>query len=367
MLYLTVPFRVITLGRMKRIILLAAVPFLLVTPLVSAQLIDKPVATVKLSKFEAISAKQFRQQIEDLEARTQNQLSMDDRRKLLDLMISEKLISQAAEMESISVSQGEIDSRVALARQTGGMGLNLNRELTEQEFKQLLQQSGLTWDEYIKELKKAILQQKFVMEKKRALFESVPPPSEAEIADFYDANKTAFVAPDMVRFRHIYIDTRNLASAGEMDKARARAEDISRELRNGAAFDDLVVKYSDDKNSRYKGGDFGYLRRDDQARRQLLGREFFEAPFKMNVGEISGVLQSNIGFHIIRLTEKIPFRLLALEDPIPPQNNSTVRDQIGAQLLQQKQAELYQQALMDLLGELKKKAEIRIFEENLSW
>ena len=363
---MTVPSQVITLGGMKRIFLLAAA-LLLATPIVFAQLIDKPVATVKLSKFEVISVKQFRKQIEDLEARTQNQLSMDDRRKLLDLLIGEMLISQAAAMENITVSQGEIDSRIAIARQTGGLGLNLNRELTEQEFRQLLQQSGLSWEEYIDQLKKAILQQKFVMEKKRALFEKIAPPKEAEIEDFYEANKTAFVAPDMVRFKHIYIDTRNLASADEKNKARIRAEEISRELRNGATFDDLVVKYSDDKNSRYKGGDFGYLRRDDQARRQLLGKEFFEAPFKMNVGEISGVLQSNIGFHIIRVTEKIPFRLLALDDPIPPQNNSTVREQISAQLLQQKQAEYYQQALMDLLAELKKKAEIRIFEENLSW
>ncbi len=366
MLYLTVPSQVITLGGMKRIILLAAV-LLLVTPIVFAQLIDKPVATVKLSKFEVISVKQFRQQIEDLEARTQNQLTMDDRRKLLDLLISEMLISQAAAMDNITVSQSEIDSRITLARQTGGLGLNLNRELTEQEFKQLLAQSGLTWDEYLEQLQKAILQQKYVMEKKRALFENMAPPPEAEIEDFYDTNKTAFVAPDMVRFKHIYIDTRNLAAPDEKDKARSRAEEISRELRNGAAFDDLVVKYSDDKNSRYKGGDFGYLRRDDQARRQLLGKEFFEKPFKMDIGEISGVLQSNIGFHIIRLTEKIPFRLLALDDPIPPQNNSTVREQISAQLLQQKQAEFYQEALLDLLDELKKKAEIRIFEENLSW
>jgi peptidyl-prolyl cis-trans isomerase SurA len=366
MLYLTVPSQVITLGGMKRIVFVAAA-LLLVTPIVFAQLIDKPVATVKLSKFEVISVKQFRKQIEDLEARTQKSLSLEDRRKLLDLLISEMLISQAASMENITVSQGEIDSRIALARQTGGMGLNLNRELTEQEFKQLLQQSGLTWEEYVDQLKKALLQQKYVMEKKRALFEKIARPSESEIEDFYQANKTAFVAPDMVRFKHIYIDTRNLTSADEKNKARSRAEEIARELQNGAAFDDLVVKYSDDKNSRYKGGDFGYLRRDDQARRQLLGKDFFEAPFKMNVGEISGVLQSNIGFHIIRVTEKIPFRLLSLDDPIPPQNNSTVRDQISAQLLQQKQAEFYQQALLDLLDELKKKAEIRIFEENLSW
>jgi parvulin-like peptidyl-prolyl isomerase len=266
--------------------------------MVFAQLIDKPVATVKLSKFEVISVKQFRQQLEDLEERTKNKLSTNDRRKLLDLLINEMLITQDAAMENITVTQGEISSRIALARQTGGMGLNLNRELTEQEFKQLLRQSGLTWEEYVEQLEKAILQQKYV---------------------------------------------------------------------NGASFDDLVVKYSDDKSSRYKGGDFGYLRRDDQARKQLLGKEFFETPFKLDVGQFSRVLQSNIGFHIIRVTEKIPFRLLALDNSIPPQNNSTVRDQISAQLLQQKQAEYYQQALLDLLDELKKKAEIRIFEENLSW
>jgi peptidyl-prolyl cis-trans isomerase SurA len=352
---------------MKRVVVLTAILLLLGAQIVLAQLIDKPVATVKLSKFEAITVKQFRQQIEQLEARTNNTLSQDDRRKLLDLMVSELLITQAAATDGVTVTQAEIDARIAMARRTGGFGLNLNRELTDQEFKQLLQQNGLSWDEYIDELRKAILQQKYVMQKKKALFDRITPPAESEIKEFYDANKTVFVAPDMVRFKHIYIDTRNLPSAEEKNKARERAEDISRELQNGASFDDLVVKYSDDKNSRYKGGDFGYLRRDDQARRQLLGREFFEAPFKMEVGQVSKVLQSNIGFHIIQITEKIPFRLLSLDDPIPPQDKSTVRDQISAQLIQQKQAELYQQALMDILAELKKKAEIRIFEENLTF
>ncbi len=351
---------------MKRFLLLIVV-FLFASTAGFAQLIDKPVATVKLSKLEVISVKQFRQQIEGFEERTNNKLSTDDRRKLLDLMISEILINQAAAMENLTVTQVEIDARIEVARKTGGLGLNLNRELTDQEFRSLLQQSGLTWEAYLNELKKAILQQKYVMQKKKPFFDKIAPPDEAEIQEFYEENKTVFVAPDMVRFKHIYIDTRNLASKDEKDKARERAEEIYQELRNGASFDDLVVKYSDDRSSRYKGGDFGYLRRDDQARKQLLGKDFFEAPFKLSVGQVSNVLQSNIGFHIIKVTEKIPFRLLGLDDPIPPQNEATVRDQISAQLLQRKQAEYYQQALLDLLDELKKKAEIKIFEENLSW
>jgi len=346
---------------------IVTVLLLLAVGLLAADVIDKPVATVKLVRLEAITAKQFRQKVEMLEERSKSTLSLEDRKKLLDLLIGEILIKQAAAQESIAVSQAELAARMEQAKKSGGLSLNLNRDLTDAEFKSLVQQSGISWEEYSDQLQKALLQQKYVMQKKKAVFDTVGQPAEADILDFYESNKTAFVAPDMVRFKHIYIDTRNLADKQEKDKARERAEEISRELKNGAAFDELVLKYSDDKTSRYKGGDFGYLRRDDQARKQLLGKDFFDAPFRMKVNESSGVLQSNIGYHVIRITEKNPFRLLALEDPIPPQNSSTVRQEIGAQLMLKKQADIYQQVLQDLLAELKKKAEIKKFEDNLTW
>jgi len=346
---------------------IVTVLLLLAVGLLAADVIDKPVATVKLVRLEAITAKQFRQKVEMLEERSKSTLSLEDRKKLLDLLVGEILVKQAAAQESIAVSQAELAARMEQAKKSGGLSLNLNRDLTDAEFKSLVQQSGISWEEYTDQLQKALLQQKYVMQKKKAVFDTVGQPAEADILDFYESNKTAFVAPDMVRFKHIYIDTRNLADKQEKDKARERAEEISRELKNGAAFDELVLKYSDDKTSRYKGGDFGYLRRDDQARKQLLGKDFFDAPFRMKVNESSGVLQSNIGYHVIRITEKNPFRLLALEDPIPPQNSSTVRQEIGAQLMLKKQADIYQQVLQDLLAELKKKAEIKKFEDNLTW
>jgi len=350
----------------KRLLFLALLA-LVGGSLAFADVIDKPVATVKLTRLEAITAKQFRQKVEMLEQRSRATLSLDDRKKLLDLLIGEILIKQAAAQENVAVTQAEVAQRMEQARKSGGLQLNLNRDLSEAEFKSLIEQSGIAWEEYNDQLQKGILTQKYVMQKKRAAFEAIAQPSEIDILDFYESNKAAFVAPDMVRFKHIFIDTRNLTDKQEKDKALARAEEISRELKNGAAFDDLVVKYSDDKASRYKGGDFGYLRRDDQGRKQLLGKEFFEAPFRMKVNESSGVLQSNIGYHVIRITEKIPFRLLGLDDPIPPQNTSTVRQEISAQLMLKKQADLYQQVLQDLLTELKKKAEIKTFEDNLTW
>ena len=205
------------------------------------------------------------------------------------------------------------------------------------------------------------------MQKKQSFLENIPPPTEVEIIDFYEANKTAFVAPDMVRFKHIFIDTRNLQSKEAREKAREKAEEIYREVQNGASFEDMVVKYTEDNASRYRGGDFGYLRRDDAARKQLLGKDFFELTFRKKIGEISGVHQSYIGFHIIQIVEKIPFQLLNIDDKIPPRNSHTVKDEIRSQLLQRKQAEYYQKALLDIIAELKKKAEIKIFENNLSY
>ncbi len=350
-----------------RNIFFSSLILLLVTNHIFTDIIDKTAATVKLEKLEVITVKQLRQKIEAIENRTKIKLNLEDRNKLLDLLIGEILISQAASMEKITVTKSEINARIKLAKKTGGLSLNLNRELTDTEFRSLIQQSGLTWDEYIKQMEKVSIQQKYVMQKKQPFFDSIAEPAEDEIEDFYQSNKTAFVSPDMVRFKHIFIDTRNLTEKKEKDQAQNRAEEIYRELQNGIPFEDLVVKYSDDKSSRYKGGDFGYLRRDDQARKQLLGKEFFEAPFKMKEGEISGVLKSNIGFHIIKIAEIVPFKLLKLNDKIPPQSKVTVRDEIRAQLMQRKQAEYYQQALLDLLEELKKKAEIKIFENNISW
>ena len=243
-------------------------PLLFTANLISAQLIDKPVATVKLEKFKVITVKQFIQKLQLIEERTKSRLLTEDRRRLLDLLIGEILIDQAAHMDNITVTRTEIDAKIKQARQQGGLSLNLNRELTDAEFKTLLQQSGMSYEEYLEQMENAILQQKFVMKKKQPFFNSLGEPSQAEIEDFYESNKTTFVSPDLVRFKHIYIDTRNLLSKEEKDQARQRALDIYRELQNGAAFEDLVVKYSDDKNSRYRGGDFGYLRRDDKARKQ---------------------------------------------------------------------------------------------------
>ena len=336
---------------------------------VAAQAIDRPAATVRLHKLDVISVRQLRTQLEVLEARTGQPVPVEQRRSILDLLVGEKLFDQAAAEVRIEVTAADLEERIDQLRQQESERLNLGRPLTLTEYQSLVSQTGLSWSEYQEQLRKALIQQRYVARVRGDELRSVPLPTDADVLEFYEANKTTvFVQPDMVQFKHIYFDTRQLADAAARLVVRERAERVHRELQNGADFGAMVREHSEDVGSRDAGGTFGtYLRRDDRATSQLLGQEFFEAPFAMDVGQISGVLRSNVGFHIIEVTDKVGAKILGLDDPVNPLSRGRVRDRIRVLLANSVQAQAYQDALLATFEELREQAEVRVFEANLRW
>ena len=341
----------------------------LIPGVVPAQTIDRPAATVKLHKLEVIGVRELRTQIELLELRTGRPVPVEQRPAILDLLIGERLFDQAAERDRVVVTDGDVETRIEQLREQEGQRLNLGRALTDAEYRRLVGETGLSWEEYQEQLRKALIQQRYVARVRGDELRSVALPTEQDVIEFYDANKTTvFVQPDMVQFKHIFFDTRTVSEASARLAVRERAERIHRELANGADFDFLVREHSDDAESRDSGGLFGtYLRRDDQATGQLLGPEFVDAPFTMDVGETSGVLRSNVGFHIIRVTDKVSARILGLDDPVNPMSDQRVRDQIRILLANSVQTQAYQSALLGTLDELRDQAEVQVFDANLSW
>ena len=358
-------------GRTTRLalILVSLIPGVLIPGVVASQAIDRPAATVRLQEIAVIGVRELRTQIELLELRTGQPVPVEQRPAILDLLVGEKLFDQAAERDRVTVSDADVDTRIAQLRDQEGHRLNLGRALTDAEYRSLVSETGLSWDEYREQLRKALIQQRYVARVRGDELRSVELPNEADVEEFYEANKTTvFVQPDMVQFKHIFFDTRNVNEASARLAVRERAERVHRELMNGASFDQLVRTHSEDAESHNSGGLFGtYLRRDDQATSQLLGREFFEAPFGMDEGETSGVLRSNVGFHIVRVVDKLTARILGLDDPVNPLSDSTVRDQIRVLLANSVQTQAYQSALLATLDDLRQEAEVRIFEENLQW
>lgn len=341
----------------------------LVPAAVAAQRIAAPAATVRLHTTDVITVRQLRTQLEMLEARTGQPVPEEQRSSILDLLVGEKLFEQAAAQARIEVTADDVAERIDQLREQESERRDLGRPLTLTEYQSLVSQTGLSWSDYQEQLRKALIQQRYVARVRGDELRSVPLPTDADVLEFYEANKTTvFVQPDMVLFKHIYFDTRQIADAAARLAVRERAEQVHRELQNGAQFGAMVREHSEDAGSRDAGGTFGtYLRRDDRATSQLLGPEFFEAPFTMEVGGISGVLRSNVGFHIIQVTDKVGAKILELDDPVNPLSNSRVRDRIRVLLANNVQAQAYQDALLATLEELRGQAEVRVFDANLRW
>jgi parvulin-like peptidyl-prolyl isomerase len=351
---------------MKRIIICVVMACACV-PLLPAQVLDKPAATVRLTKTESITVSSFQKTAAAMEAQAKRSLTAEERKQLLDALIGNIIIIQAAARDNVVVSEAEMKNAVAGYQQQMGQMANLGRSMSDAELQQYVKSNGITYDAFLKQLRDQQTVISYVRKKKPAVFENAKAASDQEVQDYYDANKSNFFMNDMVTVKHIYVDTRQLTSKDDRDKAAKHADDILKELKAGAVFADLVMKYSEDNKSKYNGGLFNTFFRNDAQNRQFLGAAFFDSVFKLKKGETSGVLQSNLGFHIIQVTEKLDARLLSLTDKIPPQNQMSVKDAINATLVNQRQADNYKAALSDIMAELKKQAEIKVFDDNINW
>jgi peptidyl-prolyl cis-trans isomerase D len=152
--------------------------------------------------------------------------------------------------------------------------------------------------------------------------------SRAELQSYYDQNQDEFRVAEQVNVRHILIKTPLPGPDGKVDpkgveEARKKAEDVLKQLKNGANFADLAKKSSEDTLSAKEGGSLGWVGK---------GRtvpEFEKVAFSLPKGETSDLVQSSYGFHIIHVDDKQPAHLKPLDE---------VKAQIEPILKQQKAA-----------------------------
>ena len=117
--------------------------------------------------------------------------------------------------------------------------------------------------------------------------------SDAEIKAWYDGHKDRYAVPEERRASHILVASEKVGK----DKAKSRAAELLAEIRKDpSSFAELAKKNSDDPGSAAKGGDLGFFGRG------MMVKPFEDTTFALKDGEISGVVESDFGFHIIKLT-----------------------------------------------------------------
>ena len=337
--------------------------FLTLITTLYADVLSETVATVNLIKPEMITSTQVQYEIDAYN----KQLAMNglpqqkiSKKEMLENIISSKLLLQAAERDGVNVSGADIQK--VIEAQMKSVEAQVRRKITLEQFKGIVQkQTEMSWDEYLKNLKEQIIKQTYVTQKKKNIFTSVKPPTEKEIERRYQDNATKFVSPEYVRASMVFISTLNKNNQ-EKKALKAKIDEVYSKLKNGKiSFDDAVLKYSTDEKAKYRGGDIGYIRRDDKNLRASLGDNFFNKLFDLKVNEISPVLSSNTGYHIVKVTEKRAPKVLALNDPVNPGNSLTVHDFLKTGIYQEREQAALKKALAEVIKELKNEAEITIF------
>jgi peptidyl-prolyl cis-trans isomerase C len=158
--------------------------------------------------------------------------------------------------------------------------------------------------------------------------------TEEEAKRYYDEHKEEFFMNESIRVRHIVVRTLE------------EAKEIKKRLEQGEDFVELAKRYSISPSGKW-GGDLGYIQRGQ------VGKEFEKAAFSLKrPGEISDIVKTTFGYHIIRLEDRKPPRQLSFEE---------VRDKIIQKLKEQKK----QKALEDYLKNVKKQYKIVINEKLL--
>lgn len=138
----------------------------------------------------------------------------------------------------------------------------------------------------------------------------VQPPTQQEIEAYYDAHKSEYSVPEQAKSRHILIKVAPNADAKEDAAAKAKAEDILKQLQKGANFADLAKKYSDDPGSKDNGGELGF------ARRGMMVPQFDNAIFTQKIGDTK-IIKTQYGYHIVQVEERQPAHTQSLAEVLP--------------------------------------------------
>jgi peptidyl-prolyl cis-trans isomerase C len=255
----------------------------------------KPVAavlpeTVCRVNGDAISKADFEGAIKEVEQQEGRPVPPDQRdrvlRGVLDNMIAFKLLSQEARQHHVVVSDAEIEAQIA------GMKKQFP---SEQAFQQALKAQHMTVEKLRETARSNLAVRKLLQDEVMSKIEIKP----SDISAFYEKNPDKFQQPESVHAAHILIIVPPEADAAAKAALKARATEALTAAKSGKDFAALAKQYSQD-GSAQRGGDLGFF-----PKGQMVPA-FEKVAFSLKPGEISDLVETQFGYHIIKVIEKRP-------------------------------------------------------------
>lgn len=247
------------------------------------------------------------------------------RNKVLDVLIGQELLWQAATKNNIIVSDDVLDKAFEQFKAKFRDNISFEIKIKEGGYNETSFRENLK-----QQLSAKMWIQQFVLPGVKV--------SEQEIHDFYLQNQQQFIEPKQVRARHILIKAKLDASEEEKNRAKEILTGLRKQIDEGAKFEEVAKQHSQGPSAS-KGGDLGFFGPGKMV------KPFETAAFSMKKGEISDIVKTRFGFHIIKLEDVKPEKQFEEKE---------VADKIESVVWQQKA----QNAVEDAIKELKQQASI---------
>jgi parvulin-like peptidyl-prolyl isomerase len=254
------------------------------------------------------------------------------RKVVLDQLIAAELLGQQAQAKGIVVPESEVDDYMKTFK---------THFASEQDYADTLRDHGFTEKDLRDDARRQSAVKRLL---EKEVIPAVPRVGEKEVRAFYDSNPALFTEPEEVRIAHILAIVDADFSAAKKAKARQKMEKVLVDVKAGKDFAALATAESEDEGSRARGGDVGFVRRNEWP------DEFVAAANALkNKGDLSGIVETRFGLHVLKLIDRLPPHVLPFDDKL--------KVEIVTRLDHRRQEE----ATLVYVDELKKKAHIQIW------
>ncbi|MCF8068920.1 MAG: peptidylprolyl isomerase [Desulfobacterales bacterium] len=247
--------------------------------------------------------------------------------KVIDEMITLKVLYQECMDKKVVVDDAVVANRMKQLRE---------QFPDELSYKQMLGMMGFSEADLKEQIKEQAVVGKYIEEHVSSKIDV----TEEEIKTFYDSNPNSFKQPEQVRASHILIKVDQGADEHAKAKALTEIKGIEKKLKSGETFSELAKAHSQCPSAS-RGGDLDYF-----GRGQMV-KPFEDTAFSMKAGDVSDIVETRFGYHIIKVTDKKEASVIGFEQ---------ARSQIGMYLKQQK----VNSAVDQLVNDLKAKSNIQV-------
>jgi peptidyl-prolyl cis-trans isomerase C len=250
------------------------------------------------------------------------------KKEVLENLISRELLYQETQQKGIKIDEAAVNEKVMTLKK---------RFPSEAEFKNALTKANLSEAVIKAQIERGLAIEQLIgtyVAKKVAV-------SSQEVKDFYENHPSLFKQPEQVRASHILIKIDPQGDEGKRAKAEKKIKEIQQKLQEGEDFATLAKAVSEGP-SKAKGGDLGYFSRGHMV------KSFEDAAFDLKSNEVSDIVETKFGYHLIKVVDKKPEMTTTFED---------AKDKLSQYLKQQK----VQKEVSIYVSKLKEKGKVERF------